>query len=62
MQIWLPKVVADLADPADLEDEVVLGRERVAELVRVDLEQDRGRSSYQQRRGDVEFDTMQATH
>ena len=38
---WLPKVVADLAD---LEDEEVLGRERVVELVRVDLEQDRGHS------------------
>ena len=41
-RIWLPEVVADLAD---LEDEEVLGRERVVELVRVDLEQDRGHST-----------------
>ena len=41
MRIWLPEVAADLAD---LEDEEVLGRERVVELVRVDLEQDRGHS------------------
>ena len=42
MQIWLPEVVADLAD---LEDEEVLARERVVELVRVDLEQDPGHST-----------------
>ena len=42
VRIWLPEVVADLAD---LEDEEVLGRERVVELVRVDLEQDRGHST-----------------
>ena len=45
MQIWLPEVVADLADPADLKDEEVLGRERVVEIVRVDPEQDRGHSN-----------------
>ena len=43
MQIWLPEVVANLAD---LEDEEVLRRERVVELVRVDLEQDRGHSNW----------------
>ena len=42
MPIWLPDVVADLAD---LEDEIVLGRKHVVELVRVDLEQDRSHSS-----------------
>ena len=44
MRIWLPEVVADLAD---LEDDKVLGREHVVEIVRVDLEQDRGHSSSQ---------------
>ena len=38
-----PSVVADLAD---LEDDVVPGREHVVELVRVDLEQDRGHSTH----------------
>ena len=37
------KDVVEVADLADLEDEEVPGRERVVELVRVDLEQDRGR-------------------
>ena len=37
-----PSVVVDLAD---LEDDVVPGREHVVELVRVDLEQDRGHSN-----------------
>ena len=32
---------------ADLEDDVVPAREHVVEIVRVDLEQDRGRSTYQ---------------
>ena len=41
------EVVGVVADLADLEDEEVLGRERVVELVRVDLEQDRGRSTFQ---------------
>ena len=39
-------LVLGLADLANLEDEEVLGRERVAELVRVDLEQDRGHSTF----------------
>ena len=47
MRIWLPELPEVVADLADLEDEEVLGRERVVEIVRVDLEQDRGLSTGQ---------------
>ena len=41
--------VGVVADLADLEDDKVLGREHVVEIVRVDLEQDRGHSTRMRR-------------
>ena len=42
------RAAEDVADLADLEDDEVLLRDPAVELVRVDLEQVRGHSTYQE--------------